>query len=79
MQALIEDLRKFDLPDIQQAFTDWRKEKRIVPTPADMIKYTERARAKRIQKHPDFRRISDFGGDFGEYSKYMKEKGLWIV
>lgn len=46
MDAMVLDLFDYDLPVVQAAFTQWRRTKRIIPTPADMIELCEAESAR---------------------------------
>jgi len=48
---MIEDLRDYPLSEIEFAFREWRREQRIIPTPADIIAIVERALAAKRASH----------------------------
>ena len=71
--AMIEDLKKYPLGQIQNAFRVWRQTKAIIPTPADIIKIIE---SRTHEGRKNLKRFVDFNGDWPGYKKYLAENSL---
>lgn len=73
MIAMVEDLKKFPLSAIENAFRKWRQTKSQVPTPAEIIKLVD---AQTAEGRKGIKKFQDFGGTWQEYKAYLDEHGL---
>jgi len=52
MQVMAEDLKDFDLRDIDAAFIAWRRDNEKIPTPKNMRKLCYQKQSERLKKKP---------------------------
>lgn len=69
MRGIVDDVVDFDIQVIRDAFINWRRSSREIPTPFDIRSRCEALRTKGFEG----KRLSDFDGDFVAYKKYLEK------